>query len=243
MYQPQDDPTTGSDRAPGTPLARRRVLIVATGRDRGALAAARAFRRAGWYVGVGTPEGGGSLGASAACGITFQVPRPRDGSSSFIDGVRGAAEAGSFDVVFGGGDDWMAALAAYRAQIPIPVAHPDFDIVETVLDKIRVPRDWPREDGPFDLIVLSETGYFLSSDQLDEVIRLIGASLDDDGVLVLCHWRHPIEGWELDGDTVHQCVREQSGLTTLSLHTEEDFLLEILVPAPAVSVARREGLV
>ncbi|PPB49763.1 hypothetical protein C4K88_08870 [Arthrobacter pityocampae] len=106
-----------------------------------------------------------------------------------------------------------------------------------------VPRDWPREDGPFDLIVLSETGYFLSSDQLDEVIRLIRASLDDDGVLVLCHWRHPVEGWELDGDTVHQRVREQSGLTTLSLHTEEDFLLEILVPAPAMSVARREGLV
>ncbi|MHA7282031.1 PIG-L family deacetylase [Arthrobacter sp. TMS2-4] len=106
-----------------------------------------------------------------------------------------------------------------------------------------VPRDWPREDGPFDLIVLSETGYFLSSDQLDEVIRLIGASLDDDGVLVLCHWRHPIEGWELDGDAVHQRVRDRSGLITLSLHTEEDFLLEVLVPAPALSVARREGLV
>ncbi|MHA7283094.1 ATP-grasp domain-containing protein [Arthrobacter sp. TMS2-4] len=138
MHQPQDDPTTRSGRTPGDSLARRRVLIVATGRDRGALAAARAFRRAGWYVGVGTPEGGGSLGASAACGIAFHVPRPRDGSSGFIDGIRGAAEAGAFDVVFGGGDDWMAALAAYRAQIPIPVAHPDFDVVETVLDKIRL---------------------------------------------------------------------------------------------------------
>ncbi|MHA7239513.1 PIG-L family deacetylase [Arthrobacter sp. TMS1-12-1] len=106
-----------------------------------------------------------------------------------------------------------------------------------------VPRDWPREDGPFDLIVLSETGYFLASDQLDEVIRLIGRSLDDDGVLVLCHWRHPIEGWELDGDTVHRRVRERSGLATLALHTEEDFLLEVLVPPPAASVARREGLV
>jgi LmbE family N-acetylglucosaminyl deacetylase len=105
-----------------------------------------------------------------------------------------------------------------------------------------VPRDWPREDGPFDLIVLSETGYFLSSDQLDEVVRLIRASLDDDGVLVLCHWRHPIDGWELDGDAVHERVRRQSGLTTLALHTEEDFLLEVLVPAPADSVARREGL-
>ncbi|WP_104180250.1 bifunctional PIG-L family deacetylase/class I SAM-dependent methyltransferase [Arthrobacter sp. B0490] len=105
-----------------------------------------------------------------------------------------------------------------------------------------VPRDWPRGEGPFDLVVLSETGYFLSSDQLDEVIRLIRASLDDDGVLLLCHWRHPIEGWELDGDAVHDRIRRTSGLTTLALHTEEDFVLEVLVPAPARSVARREGL-
>ncbi|TYC98858.1 bifunctional PIG-L family deacetylase/class I SAM-dependent methyltransferase [Arthrobacter echini] len=105
-----------------------------------------------------------------------------------------------------------------------------------------VPRDWPREDGPFDLVVLSETGYFLSSDQLDEVIALILASLDEDGVLVLCHWRHPIEGWELDGADVHERVRRVPGLTTLALHTEEDFLLEVFVPPPADSVARREGL-
>ncbi len=105
-----------------------------------------------------------------------------------------------------------------------------------------VPRDWPRGDGPFDLIVLSETGYFLSSDQLDEVIRQITTSLDEDGVLLLCHWRHPIEGWQLDGDGVHERVRELSGLTTLSLHTEEDFLLEVFGRALGGSVARRDGL-
>ncbi|WP_247827893.1 hypothetical protein [Arthrobacter antioxidans] len=140
MHQPQEGPAARPGRKPATPPARGRVLIVATGRDRGALAAARAFRRAGWYVGVGTPESGGSLGASTACDATFHVPRPRDGSSGFIEGVREAADAGAFDVVFGGGDDWMAALAAYRSQIPVPVAHPDFDVVETVLDKLRLAR-------------------------------------------------------------------------------------------------------
>ncbi|WP_235830846.1 bifunctional PIG-L family deacetylase/class I SAM-dependent methyltransferase [Arthrobacter cheniae] len=105
-----------------------------------------------------------------------------------------------------------------------------------------VPADWPTNDAPFDLVVLSETGYFLSSDQLDDVIRLTRASLDDDGVLLLCHWRHPIKGWELDGDAVHERVRRTSGLAALALHTEEDFLLEVFVPAPAVSVARRENL-
>lgn len=128
---------------PGSPLSTKRiptvrVLIVSTGRDRGALAAARAFKRAGWFVGVGTPEGGGILGSSRACDVTYSVPRPRHDGTLFIEGVSRAASAGRFDIVFGGGDDWMAALAAYRSQIPIPVAHPQYDVVETVLDKIRL---------------------------------------------------------------------------------------------------------
>lgn len=138
MHDAQDDVPVPPHGRPAMGSARHRVLIVATGRDRGALAAVRAFHRAGWYVGVGTPEGGGALGSSNACDITFRVPRPRDNGHGFVEGVRRAASAGAFDVVFGGGDDWMAALAAYRSQIPIPVAHPDFDVVETVLDKVRL---------------------------------------------------------------------------------------------------------
>ncbi|WDF33064.1 hypothetical protein PTW37_14615 [Arthrobacter agilis] len=117
---------------------RPRVLVVATGRDRGALAAVRAFSAAGWYVGVGTPEGGGVLGSSRACDVTYRVPRPRHDGTAFVDGVRRAVSAGGFDLVFGGGDDWMAALSAYRSQLPLPVAHPAFDVVETILDKVRL---------------------------------------------------------------------------------------------------------
>lgn len=125
-------------QGPGSPAAiRPRVLIVSTGRDRGALAAARAFHTAGWFVGVGTPEGGGVLGSSTACDVTYRVPRPRHDGVAFIDGVNAAARDG-FDVVFGGGDDWMAALSAYRRELHLHVAHPAFDVVETVLDKVRL---------------------------------------------------------------------------------------------------------
>lgn len=134
MFDPPDETVVPSTAG----LPRRRVLIVSTGRDRGALAAARAFHAACWYVGVGTPEGGGVLGSSRACNVTYRVPRPRNDGLAFVEGVRLAAAAGGFDVVFGGGDDWMAALAAYRSQLPIPVAHPPFDVVETVLDKVRL---------------------------------------------------------------------------------------------------------
>ena len=36
----------------------------------------------------------------------------------------------------------------------------------------------------------------------------VGSSLATDGVVVLCHWRHPIEGWPLDGAQVHAAFRE-----------------------------------
>lgn len=102
---------------------RRRALIASTGRDRGALAAARSLQRSGWFVGVGTPEGGGMVGASRTCEATHVVPRPRGDMGAFVDGVREAVQHGAYQVVFGGGDDWMAALSAYRDQIPAVVAH------------------------------------------------------------------------------------------------------------------------
>jgi hypothetical protein len=60
---------------------------------------------------------------------------------------------------------------------------------------------------------------------------------------VACHWRHPVADYPLSGDEVHELLRRQSGLDLLVEHVEEDFRLDVLVTPPAVSVARREGLV
>ncbi len=114
----------------------RRALIVSTGRDRGALAAVRSLRQSGWSVGVGTPDGGGMLGSSHACDARHVVPRPRGTGVPFVEGVNRAAVAGSYDVVFGGGDDWMAALSTYRSSIPASIAHPDSAVVHAALVKM-----------------------------------------------------------------------------------------------------------
>lgn len=116
----------------------RRALIVSTARDRGALAAARSLRQDGWTVGVGTPEGKGMLCTSRAASASYVVPRPRGDGESFVEGVRAAVEAGGYDVVFGGGDDWMAALATYRDRIPTRVAHPSAKAVQRALDKMEL---------------------------------------------------------------------------------------------------------
>ena len=68
------------------------------------------------------------------------------------------------------------------------------------------PLDVP-SSGPtstFDLVVVSEVGYFLSPAALDRLVARVAGSLTPDGVLVLCHWRHRVEGWVMDADEVHR---------------------------------------
>ncbi len=107
--------------------------------------------------------------------------------------------------------------------------------------QLAVPREWP--PGRFDLIVLSEVGYYCSRADLSVLTRSAASSLTDGGVLLACHWRHPVPDYPLSGDAVHATLRQESGLDVLVEHVEQDFRLDILVRPPARSVATAEGLV
>ena len=74
---------------------------------------------------------------------------------------------------------------------------------DVTLADLDVPAAWP-DAGPFDLVVVSEVGYFLSPAAVDGLVRRISSSLTPDGVVALCHWRHPVEGWVLDAADVHR---------------------------------------
>ncbi len=133
-------------------------------------------------------------------------------------------------------------LAVDISAAPLRHAQQRLAGVENVdLRTMTVPREWP--NSSYDLIVLSEIGYYCSPADLSILIRSAVASLTDDGVLAVCHWRHPVRDYPLSGDQVHATVRRESGLAALVEHVEEDFLLDILVPPPGRSVARAEGLV
>ncbi|GAA5034929.1 hypothetical protein GCM10023258_36270 [Terrabacter aeriphilus] len=95
----------------------------------------------------------------------------------------------------------------------------------TVLRR-TVPEQWP--DGAFDLVVVSEVGYFLSPERLRQLVHRVDACLTADGVVVLCHWQHPIEGWPLDGARVAEIWQHESELPVLASHLEADFALHVL---------------
>ncbi len=96
----------------------------------------------------------------------------------------------------------------------------------------RLPGDWP--SGRFDLIVLSEVGYYLDPTDWLQVIEQSVASLTYDGALLACHWKHPIAGCPQDGRDVHRLLTRHLPLHQQFRHEEADFLLEYWSCQPSV---------
>lgn len=95
-------------------------------------------------------------------------------------------------------------------------------------------------EGTYDLIVLSEVGYYFEPAGLARLLDAIERALAPGGVLLACHWRHPVEDYPMLGDAVHAALAARSW-SRLVAHVEEDFLLEVYSTDDR-SVARRTGL-
>ncbi|OWK70248.1 bifunctional PIG-L family deacetylase/class I SAM-dependent methyltransferase [Pedobacter sp. AJM] len=113
------------------------------------------------------------------------------------------------------------------------------DISEVALEKARkrmedqkavafiqggIPADFP--DESFDLIVMSEVGYYLSKEDLLATRELIFNSLLPDGILVLVHWTHFVADYPLSGDEVHHCF-DQANLRHLKGSRTADYRLDV----------------
>ena len=88
-----------------------------------------------------------------------------------------------------------------------------------------MPEEWPR--GYFDLIVISDLACHLNPATLADLAERTERSLTGRAVLLLCHWRHPVNGSPLSGDVVHAYFRRRIGLPRQALLEEKDFLLEL----------------
>lgn len=133
-------------------------------------------------------------------------------------------------------------LATDIAEQPLRIARERLAAESGVrFEQLAVPQAWPA--GTFDLIVLSEIGYYCSAEDLESLLDVAVASLTPDGVLVACHWRHHVAEYPLTGDQVHTALRRRRSLALLADHVEEDFLLQVYTRPPAVSVATATGLV
>lgn len=133
-------------------------------------------------------------------------------------------------------------LAIDIAAAPIETARErlkDYPRVEFA--QMRTPQHWP--DGRFDLIVLSEIGYYWDETDLRHALDRAVRTLTRDGIIIACHWRHDVPEYPLSGDQVHAALLQRTDLALFVRHREEDFLLDVFSRPPAVSVARETGLV
>lgn len=95
-------------------------------------------------------------------------------------------------------------------------------------------------DERFDLVVLSEVGYFLTPTDWLATLRAVRERLSAGGEVVLVHWRHPTEGIPLDGPTVHaQAATALADLGHRAGYADADLLADVW-GGPA-SVAADEG--
>ncbi|RYF72082.1 MAG: methyltransferase domain-containing protein [Cytophagaceae bacterium] len=72
-----------------------------------------------------------------------------------------------------------------------------------------IPADFPEEQ--FDLIVVSEVGYYWSMEDLKKAQQLMIDHLQPGGQLLLVHWTPPVHDYPLTGDQVHETFLEKTG--------------------------------
>ena len=68
------------------------------------------------------------------------------------------------------------------------------------------------EGGPFDLIVLSEIGYYFDIESLAVLARQLAEGLCINGELIAVHWRGHSNDHVLHGDEVHRCLHHTLAL-------------------------------
>ncbi len=86
-----------------------------------------------------------------------------------------------------------AALAQARARCT--------ELPQVEIRNLRVPEEFPSQR--FDLIVLSEVGYYWSPADLARAADQLLAGLNSGGQLLLVHWTPRVHDYPLTGDEVH----------------------------------------
>lgn len=105
---------------------------------------------------------------------------------------------------------------------------------------VRGALDEPWPDGPFDLLVLSEVGYYLDASLLTEVLHREIPRLADGATVLAAHWRHPVDDYPIGGDQVHEILGAVPGLVRLGRYRDDDVVIDVFDTGSGESVAARE---
>lgn len=108
-----------------------------------------------------------------------------------------------------------------------------------VVENRKIPEDYSIQK--FDLILISEMAYYLSTDELHHFIEKLKHSLNDDGEILCCHWRHEIQDFELNAEQVHQAFQQHFPFHHYLSLNDPDFMIDLWT-ANTSSLAQQEKL-
>lgn len=92
----------------------------------------------------------------------------------------------------------------------------------------ELPDAWP--SGTFDLVVLSELGYYFPRGPLADLVARSAAVLEPGGALLAVHWRGDSPDHILHGDEVHELARVEAAARRLRLagsYLEDEFRADV----------------
>ena len=98
------------------------------------------------------------------------------------------------------------------------------DVTNVRLRAAAIPRQWPQ--GRFDLVVLSEIGYYFGAAQLGNVVECRPRSLEAGGTLLAVHWLGESEHHVLHGDDVHDVISAAPRLDHGGAYRDSGFRLD-----------------
>ncbi|GAB2532987.1 class I SAM-dependent DNA methyltransferase [Spirosoma aerophilum] len=101
-------------------------------------------------------------------------------------------------------------LAVDASELPLEAARKRLTPYPHVtVHQMSIPNQFP--DDLFDLILMSEVGYYLVQDDLNRARQLMLDHLETDGHLLLVHWTPFVHDYPLTGDQVHEQFMELAG--------------------------------
>ena len=90
--------------------------------------------------------------------------------------------------------------------------------------RLFLPAEFPAET--FDLVVLSEIGYFFTPSAWKDLVTATTESLVPPAVVLACHWLHPFAERTAGTDSIHGAV-DSAGLDRQVVHRDADFELVV----------------
>ena len=102
--------------------------------------------------------------------------------------------------------------------------------LDVTVERMVVPDEWPgagRASTPFDLVVVSEVGYYLAPPDFERFRGRCAASVAAGGHLVLVHWTGETD-YPLTGDAVHDAFLGDAAWRPLHAQRAAEYRLDVL---------------